>query len=206
MTSEMRRRPLPACKSKPALAAFFHAAMALVLVTPLTFAGGQAAAQVAHPSQDDVEAAYLYNFGKFVRWPADEQHEPLTICVLGKDPFGPTLDHVVAKESIDGRPLAVARVSDTSAVRACSILFISGSEAPRFDRDLALVAGLPIMTVSDMPDFVDHGGMIQFLLQDDRVRFEVNLNAASKSGLVLSSQLLKVAEHVVGNAPEAVAR
>ena len=207
MRTETHSRSLLAvCNGKSALAAFCQAAIVLVLCAPLTFVGRRAAAQTAHPSQEDVEAAYLYNFGKFVRWPADEQHQPLDICVLGKDPFGPTLDHVVANEMIDGRRLAVIRLSHTDATQSCSILFISGSEAPRLEQELSSTAGLPIMTVSDMPGFVDQGGMVQFLLNDGRVRFEVNLNAASKSGLVLSSQLLKVAVHVVGNPPEKVAR
>lgn len=155
--------------------------------------------QTARPTQSDVEAAYLLNFGKFVQWPADERSQPLNICILGVDPFGGTLDRFVQHGTIDGRALAVVRLKTVSNAGSCSILYFSSSEAPHFEQDMSALALLPVMTVSDMPAFAARGGMIQFVVENDRVRFDVNLGAAQKSGLVLSSQLLKVAEHVVGS-------
>ncbi len=163
-----------------------------------------------HPTETDVEAAYLYNFGRFVTWPSNPQPQPqagaqnpvLNICVLGTDPFGPTLDQIVANVEIKKRPLAVLRLSTISSASACSILFVSHSEASHLEKDLSSLAQLPVLTVSDIPGFLDQGGTIQFVLEDHRVRFEVNLVAAHKCGLTLSSQLLKVAIKVVGNPPE----
>ena len=172
-------------------------AVAWLFAAPIFLA--QSAAQAAAPTQDDVEAAYLYNFAKFVTWPAKANADALNVCILGKDPFGPTLDQVVAGETIDGRHLAVIRLADELSAQRCAILFIGESESSNLDRDLAAVAHLPILTVSDIPGFMEDGGTIQFVLREDRVRFEVNLNAARKCGIVLSSQLLKVATRVVGN-------
>jgi hypothetical protein len=98
--------------------------------------------------------------------------------------------------------LAVLRLADEHLVQPCAILFLGESESSHLDRDLAAVAKLPILTVSDIPGFMESGGTIQFVLQENRVRFEVNLNPARKSGIVLSSQLLKVAIKVVGNQSE----
>jgi len=174
-------------------------AVAWLFAAPIFLA--QSAAQTAAPTQGEVEAAYLYNFAKFVTWPATTKSDVLNVCILGKDPFGATLDQIVAGEAIDGRHLAVRRLADEHSVQPCAILFIGESESSHLDRDLSAVSRLPILTVSDIPGFMKDGGTIQFVLQDNRVRFEVNLNAARKCGIVLSSQLLKVATKVVGNPP-----
>ena len=172
-------------------------ALAWLFTAPMLLA--QSAAQASAPTQDDVEAAYLYNFAKFVTWPPTSHTNVLNVCLLGKDPFGVTLDQVIAGETIDGTHLAVVRLADEQAVQSCAILFIGESESSHLDQDLAAVAKLPILTVSDLPGFMEDGGTIQFVLQENRVRFEVNLSAARKCGIVLSSQLLKVATRVVGN-------
>ncbi len=170
-------------------------ALAWLLAAPVL------SAQAAPPTQDEVEAAYLYNFAKFVTWPATSTTDVLSVCILGKDPFGATLDEIIAGEEIDGRHLTVRRLADEHSVQSCAILFIGESESSHLDRDLSAVSRLPILTVSDLPGFMEKGGTIQFVLQGNRVRFEVNLNAARKCGIVLSSQLLKVATRVVGNLP-----
>lgn len=147
------------------------------------------------PSEYDVEAAYLFNFGKFVTWPASASspNRPLTICVLGDDPFGPALDRIVAGEKIDGRDVVARRISNADAAHACSILYLSSSETDRIDKILAALKNAPVLTVSDIPDFTQRGGIIQFVLRDNRVRFLVNLGPAQHEGLSLSSELLKVA-------------
>jgi hypothetical protein len=192
-----RRQAVEDCRVKLVTGCF---AVAWLLATPIFSA--QSAAQTAAPSQDDVEAAYLYNFAKFVTWPPTAKSNVLNLCVLGKDPFGPTLDQIVAGEEIEGEHLAIIRLVDEQSVQPCAMLFISESESSHLDRDLNAVARLPVLTVSDIPGFMEAGGTIQFVLQEDRVRFEVNLTAARKCGIVLSSQLLKVATKVVGNPSE----
>ncbi len=156
------------------------------------------ASPAGKPSAYDVEAAYLFNFGKFVTWPASTiaPDHPVTICVLGSDPFGPILDRTIAGETINGKSVVDKRIVRPEEASTCSILYISPSEASRLSRILLAVKDAPVLTVSDMPDFLEHGGMIQFVLRENRVRFSVNLQPAHSDGLRLSSELLKVAVEV----------
>ncbi len=149
-------------------------------------------------SPSDVQAAYLYNFGKFVRYPSAQGQDaaPFAICILGEDAFGGTLDSLVANESVQGRRIITRRLTSPAAAANCQIVFIGQSEAPKLEKDLASLEKKPALTVSSLPGFLDHGGMVQFLVENKRVRFAVNLNAASQTGLELSSELLKVAVHV----------
>lgn len=153
--------------------------------------------QQAKPEEYQVKAVYLYNFGRFVQWPeSGAKDDPFTICVLGRDPFEVILDTTLANEKIESHKLVAKRIANYKDARGCRIVFISASELSRAKEILSLLEGSPVLTVSDMPSFVSNGGMIQFVLQDNKVRFEVNLTAAEKAGLTLSSQLLKVATEV----------
>jgi len=152
--------------------------------------------QVPRAEESQVKAAFLYNFGKFVKWPNGQSPPSFTICVLGKDPFGPELDSIVSGELVDGRPVTVRRIAGTQDAAVCRILFISVSEQNRLGLILSAVSKLPVLTVSDMPEFIERGGMIQFVLVGGRVRFDVNLGSTENSGLAMSSELLKVAQRV----------
>jgi hypothetical protein len=159
--------------------------------------GFQAGAQQTKPEEYQVKAAYLYNFGRFVEWPgAAANNKPFTICVLGQDPFGAVLDNTFAGESINNRKLEARRIASTREADGCEILFVSSSEAARTKEILTAVEKFRSLTVSDMPNFVANGGMIQFVLVDNKVRFEVSLKPAQKAGLNFSSQLLKVATSI----------
>jgi len=160
--------------------------------------------QEAHPTEFQVESAYLYNFGKFVKWPAGRASpsDPLQICVLGQDPFGATLDSTVAGEKIDGRAVIVRRLSTMENPSPCGILFISSSEADRLDAVLAIAQRSESLTVSDIPRFAERGGTIGFVIQQGRIRFEVNRAAAAQSHLILSSELLKVACRIINKTPQ----
>ena len=152
----------------------------------------------ASMSPSDVEAAYLYNFGKFVRYPAAQGQDAtsFSICILGEDSFGGTLDSLVANELIEGRKIVARRLTSLSTASNCQIVFIAASEETRLAKDLAVFENKPVLTVSNLPGFLEHGGMIQFLLQNNRVRFAVNLAQTEQSSLSLSSELLKVAVRV----------
>ncbi len=157
--------------------------------------------QEQKPTQYEVQAAYLYNFGKFVNWPPSDasSHGPFVICVLGEDPFGAILDKTTAGETINGKQIVDKRIARAEEATSCSILYVSPSEAERLSRVLAAVKDAPVLTVSDMPGFVEHGGMIEFVLENGRVRFEVNLNPTTRDGLTFSSELLKVAVKIAGS-------
>jgi YfiR/HmsC-like len=155
-------------------------------------------AQKSNPTEYEVKAAYLYNFGRFVEWPAkvSAASEYFSICVLGGDPFGATFDATIAGESINGKKVVVARITKPQDAASCRILFISSSEESRLKEILATLDKTSVLTVSDISQFTRRGGMIQFLTEANRVRFEVNLTIAEHAGLTLSSQLLKVAVSV----------
>src|SRR6266852_8070705 len=159
-------------------------------------------AQQSKPSEYQVKAAYLYNFGRFVKWPpglAAGKGDFFPVCVLGRDPFGPSLDSTLAGETLDGKPLAVKRISTARDAGECRILFISSTEENHLKEILVALDESSILTVSDMPAFSRRGGMIQFVLEGDKVRFEINLTKAETAKLTMSSELLKVATVVRKN-------
>ena len=156
-------------------------------------------ANADRPSEYQVKAAYLYNFGKFVNWPADAAAtSDFEVCVLGADPFGPLLDATVSDSTINGKRVIARRIARAQDAAGCRVVFIAASESPRLSSDLAVLNKLHALTVSDNPHFLERGGMIQFIFEGDRVRFAVDLTAAQEAGLTLSSELLKVATKVVG--------
>jgi hypothetical protein len=151
-------------------------------------------AQASKSSEYQVKAAYLYSFGRFVAWPsAPAKQNEFAICVLGRDPFGPTLETVGAGITIGGQPAVSRRLERAQDATGCRVLFISASEESALGRVFAALGKSTVLTVSDLPDFTRRGGVIQFVVDGNRVRFEVNLTAADEAGLVLSSELLKVA-------------
>ncbi|MGA6982574.1 MAG: YfiR family protein [Candidatus Sulfotelmatobacter sp.] len=159
-------------------------------------------AQEARPTDVEVQAAYLFNFGKFVRWPLSEDAQsnllPLNICVLGKSSFGSVLDSTVRGETIDGRPVVAKTIPSLQDAASCRIVFISASEEGRLGAILPALRHQGILTVSNIPHFTDRGGMIEFVNFDDRIRFAVNLVPLREAGLSVSSELLKVAIRVIG--------
>lgn len=169
---------------------------ALSLAVPFVLAAQQ---QRGRPTQYDVEAVYLFQFGKFVQWPtAPASNEPFDICIIGRDPFAETLDNTIAGETIGKSPLKDERIDTTDDAKRCRILFISASEDAHLDEILGRLGKSPVLTVSDVPGFLARGGMIQFVVQDNRVRFDINVATAKRAGLAVSSQLLKVAAAVRG--------
>lgn len=148
------------------------------------------------PLEYQVKAAFLLNFTKFIEWPPLEPADaaPSTsICIVGDDPFGRVLDQMVAGETLQGRKLTVERVM-RPVPSSCRVVFVSRSEkdVPGF------LASLPsgVLTVGDDPAFLRQGGMIAFVVDRRRVRFDINQAAALKSAVRISSRLLSVARLV----------
>ena len=153
----------------------------------------------AKPDEYQVKAAYLYNFGRFVEWPAKlttANTGSFNICILGEDPFGPALDTTLAGEMIANQKVAARRISSLQESIDCQILFISASEAKRLNKIIESLGNSAVLTVSDIPQFSQRRGMIQLVMEGNRIRFEVNLAATQRAGLTLSSELLKVATAV----------
>ena len=160
-----------------------------------------AIAQPAKITDHDTEAAYLLNFGKFVRQPSGPPQLSFDICLLGHDSMGQTIDDLAANQTIDNLPVHVRRIPDVTQAKVCAIVFISAGEGDHIREDLAILSTSECLTVSDASDFLARGGMIQFLLVQNHVRFAVNLNAVNHAHLVLSSELLRVASSVTGKPP-----
>src|SRR3954470_13323959 len=129
------------------------------LALALTLAG-TAAAQSSR--EYDVKAVFLYNFATFVDWPdgALAAGQPFTVAVLGKDPFGPVLERITSGEKVKGHPFAVHRCRTAAEARGCQVVFISSSEAARLPEILRVFRGRPVLTVADMPHFLEAGGVI----------------------------------------------
>jgi len=147
-----------------------------------------------------VKAAYLYNFAKFVEWPAEvfaDPSLPLNVCVYGKDPFGNALDAINDKTA-KGRKLVVKRYSRTKDLQKCQITFISPAEKENLTTILENIKGKPILTVSDMEAFADRGGIIFLYKYKNKIRMEINIDAAEESALKMSSKLLKLAQVIHG--------
>lgn len=160
------------------------------------FVSSVAYAQESKPSDYQVKAAYIYNFGKFVKWPpmsAAGRTGVFTICVFENDSFGTVLQSTLARASLNGRPVVIKRLEKPKDASGCHILFIDSGQETRLPEILAAAKEASVLTVSDMPDFTRRGGMIQFVLIGDKVRFEINIASAESASLVLASDLLKVA-------------
>ena len=192
---------LSAFEGRPALECLSSVRRALGILWCVIFAVSSLQAEQPKPSEYQVEAVYLLNFAKFVEWPAAAvpPGEPFSICVLGQYPFGAALDRTIAGESIDGRKVVVRRFSKAQEAMSCHVLFISLSEEHRLAEILKALEKTTILTVSNLPNFSQQGGMIQFVVEANKVRFEVNLTSAERAGLTLSSELLKVATTVTRN-------
>ncbi len=170
--------------------------LSCLLVAPLLAAG--------EASEREVKAAMLFSFTKFVEWPADSFHQasaPLGICLLGRDPFGPLLDRLVADRSVAGHPIHVKRFHHTADTKGCHVLYIGSSESKHVEEALEAMPGAAVLTVSDTEHFTRRGGVVGFVMEDNKVRFEVNLNAAGRARLRISARLLKLARDVQNGAP-----
>jgi hypothetical protein len=147
-----------------------------------------------------IKAGFTYNFAKLMQWPAStfpQPDSPIVIGILGSDPFGATLDSVLAGKKVNNRSFVVKHLKWGSAdIKGCNILYVSTSEAARLDEIFHLLKGQPVLTIGQMPDFARRGGIINFIIEDDKVRFEVNVEAARQADISISSRLLTLAKIV----------
>ncbi len=149
-------------------------------------------------SEFDIKAAFLYNFARFVDWPEDvlEESDSLEICILGPNPFSNSLEDIVEGKTAQGKPIAINYVSELGELLNCQILYITSDSKEQSEAALAMIADRSVLTVSDIPGFASHGGMVGFYLDDGSVRFEVNRKLSSQAGLTFSSRLLNIARLV----------
>ncbi|HWD91295.1 MAG TPA: YfiR family protein [Verrucomicrobiae bacterium] len=159
----------------------------------------------AQSKEYQIKAAFLFNFAQFVLWPATaftNTSEPFQIGVLGDNPFGKALEEIVRGETIQSRPIVIVQSSSVEKLAGCQVLFVSKSEAAHLKDVFTKLDSKPVLTVSEDPAFISHGGMINFYREGPKVRFEINSDAAARNGLKLSSELLRVGKIVHTETPD----
>ena len=175
----------------------------IVLVAALLAFGLRASGQNATSSDASeylVKAGFIYNFAKLVEWPisaSSQPANPIVIAVLGNESFADVLDGAVDGKKIDGRPFTVKRLKWKELKDcSCHILFVASQESAHADEVIQSLKNSAVLTISETPGFAKRGGIINFTLQDNKVRFEANVDAAKQAGLNISSRLLSLASIV----------
>jgi YfiR/HmsC-like len=153
-----------------------------------------------------IKAGFIYNFANLVQWPSSsfsQPDSPIVIAILGEDHFGTTLDRVLEGKKVNGRPFVIKRLKSISELMKlaanpgeCQILYVSSSEMPRLPEVVQILKGVPILTIGEKAGFARGGGIINLVVEDNRVRFEVNVEAAKEANLNISSRLLALARIV----------
>lgn len=172
----------------------------MVLAAMVSSAGAASAwpvaAQTGQLTEYQIKAAFLFNFAKFVEWPDAvfaDAHAPIVLGVLGDDPFNSDLSHIVAGQSVRGRTISIRKLRFGDDLRQCQVLFVSASERPHIVQILASLQGFSVLTVADIEGFAGAGGVLQFVIEEERVRFIVNRDAASRAKLRIHANLLALA-------------
>ena len=154
-------------------------------------------------SDDDAEyrlkLAYLYNFAQFVKWPPEAfrgSAAPLTVCVAGPNPFQGELEQGLRGRTVDGHPIEIKRLKANDDPGDCHMMFVRASEKKQAPRLFAAVKGSSTLTVGETKGFADMGGVINLTLEGNKLRFEINLDAAQQTRLKISSKLLALGKIV----------
>ena len=153
----------------------------------------------AQNAEHVVKAAFIVNFVTFIEWPArafDSEDAPFVIGIVGEDAFGSVIDRAAKEKNADGRAFVVKRLEWGSEMKGCHVLFLSASEKDKLKELAELLKDTPILTISETPGFTKHGGIINFFVEDEKVRFEINVDAAKRAKLAISSKLLRLAKIV----------
>src|ERR1700733_3627435 len=148
-----------------------------------------------------VKAAFIFHFAQLVDWPPEKRTGPdnsLVLCTLGQDPFQGLLEDTVAGKAIGNRILRVRHLGEPQDMQACQIVFLGRAQTKRIPMLVSNLHNAPVLTVGETAGFLDAGGMIDFLLEDKKLSFEVNLEAAESADLKIGSRLLVLAQRVVG--------
>ncbi len=189
-------RPPASCKRLGAVGCV----RVLVLLALLAAVAGpsEIRAQDALQREYDIKATYLCKFFNYIDWPADTLPPVggvITIGIVGENPFGPAMDWLNGKQ-IKGRTLAVKQIATAKDFEHCQIVFISASEKARLPEIFGQLKDAKVLTVSEVDGFTSQGGIINFISERNKIRFEINLEVARRTGLTISSDLLKLAKLV----------
>jgi len=165
----------------------------------VVFVGGVCALALrGQINEYQVKAMFLYNFARYVEWPPQSFRapgDPIVICILGQSPFGNSLDQAIAGKAIDWRTFVAREIADVQP-GGCQILFVTAAEKKRFRAAALRIRGSGILTVGETQGFTGDGGVLNFKLDDGKLHFEIDLNAAAREHLHISSKLLSLAQIV----------
>jgi hypothetical protein len=181
---------------------WFRRSPCLALSIALSAVLGSAAyarAQAERVSEYQVKAAFLYNFAKFVEWPdapSTNGRDPILLCVAGRDPFGKILEQTILGKTANGHPFMIKLFKKDEDASGCHILFTDSSDETYIRSLFDRLKGSSVLTVGETGKFLRLGGIINFTLEENRVRFEINVDAAERARLKISSKLLSVAKVV----------
>jgi hypothetical protein len=166
----------------------------MLLVSLLFLRGGLLDAQEdSQPTEYQIKAAFIFNFAKFVEWPPaafPKASSPIIVGVLGDNPFHDALEKTIRNKTVDEHPVVIREYRSAVDVTNCHILFICSSEKARLSQILKQLDGRSVLTVGEMPGFTETGGMINFVLEGTKIRFQINNDAANSAGLKISAKLL----------------
>ena len=151
-------------------------------------------AQPAAPIEANVKAVYLFNFVKYVSWPAERNNPEVRICVTANDEFFALLQSAVQGEEVDGRPLRPVSLDGLDDAPTCQILYVGDSGTPDAKAWLTAVKGRQVLTVAD--GTLNDDTVIAFVRDDNRIRFDISRASAGRRGLTVSSKLLRLARQV----------
>lgn len=146
-----------------------------------------------------VKAAYFYNFAKFVEWPPEAfatESAPYVIGVLNDEPFTKVLEQTINEKTFNGRQFVVKRLKWGEDYRDCHLLYINTSEQRRLEQILASIKKASILTISEIDQFIHRGGILNLIMEENRILFEINADVAEQNGLKISSKLLTLARNV----------
>jgi hypothetical protein len=177
---------------------------AALAILPILLVGAWLNAQNAPGSSEYlIKAGFIYNFANLVQWPSTsfaQPDSPIVIVILGEDHFGTTLDRALEGKKVNARPFVIKRARSVSELqrtlgpqKECQILYVSTSEMPHLGEAIQVLRGAPVLTIGETPGFARSGGIINLILEDNKVRFEVNVQAAKDADLNISSRLLALA-------------
>jgi hypothetical protein len=180
---------------------------AAIAILPILLMGAMLNAQNTSGSSEYlIKAGYIYNFANLVQWPSTsfaQPDSPIVIVILGEDHFGTTLDRALEGKKVNARPFVIKRARSVSELqrtlgpqKECQILYVSSSEMPHLSEAIQVLKGAPVLTIGETPGFARNGGIINLILEDNKVRFEVNVQAAKEADLNISSMLLALARIV----------
>jgi hypothetical protein len=173
-----------------------------VLGAPFLMSAPEDAQAQTQAEEYRVKAALLFRFAQFIEWPPEafkDANDVLNFCTSGDDPFGGALEETVAGKKIEGRVIRVQHLQGPESVKGCQLLFVGAKQSKRIPAVLASARDYSVLTVGESDGFAQEGGVIGFILEEKKIRFEINVRAAQHAGIKISSRLMLLAKNVYGN-------